>query len=132
VLTPDTPIVFADMDIERSLKRESSDHIHEQLQLLAHSSIPLVEAVTNALKHGSDWAKRINADRSFFSRGNSSRGKEFEEENKRISETLGREIEEYKTRGRLEVLDPYKVSSHPALYLLFWNRLHVHEGRTRD
>lgn len=98
------------MDVERSLQHESSDHIHHQLHLLAHSSIPLVEAVNNALQHGSEWAARINKDRSFFSSGKSSRGKAFEEENKKISETLEREIEDYKRTGRLEVLDPYKVS----------------------
>ncbi|KAL7418186.1 hypothetical protein BDY24DRAFT_437656 [Mrakia frigida] len=102
------------MDVERSLQHESSDHIHHQLHLLAHSSIPLVEAVNNALQHGSEWAARINKDRSFFSSGKSSRGKAFEEENKKISETLEREIEDYKRTGRLEVLDPYKHFFDPS------------------
>lgn len=96
------------MDVENSLARESTEHIHQQLHLLAHSSIPLVSAVNDALRHASEWSKRINGDRSYFS-GRGKRGEEYERGNEKVVRRLEREIEEYRERGRLEVLDPYKV-----------------------
>ena len=103
------------MDVENSLARESTEHIHQQLHLLAHSSIPLVSAVNDALRHASEWSTRINSDRSFFSSGKAKRGTQFELENEKIVKRLEREIEEYRERGRLEVLDPYKVSARNAM-----------------
>lgn len=99
------------MDLEKTLTLEDDQHIHQQLQILASSSLPLLEALDDAVKHSISWATRINKDRSLFSaRGTKLRGDSFLIENRKAVELLKTRIEQFKTKDRLAVIEPYKVS----------------------
>jgi hypothetical protein len=105
------------MNLEHSLSLSEVEQLHHQLQLLAHSSLPLLHALSDAMKHSSAWFVRFNGDRSFVTHKKATkRGPAFEEENRKVVEKLRFTLKEFKERERLEVIDPYKVS--PAHILL--------------
>lgn len=98
------------MDVEHSFSNEELEHIQLELLLLAKSSIPLIDAVRDALKHASKWSMRLNKDRSFYKANKAMRGEDFKRANARVVELLGKEIDAYRSSGRMSVLEPYKVS----------------------
>lgn len=110
------------MNLEHSLSLSEVEQLHHQLQLLAHSSLPLLHALSDAMKHSSAWFVRFNGDRSFVTHKKATkRGSAFEEENRKVVEKLRLTLKEFKERERLEVIDPYKVSPD-GLHILLSNQ----------
>lgn len=98
------------MHLEHSLSLHEVEQLHHQLQLLAHSCLPLLHALEDSIKHAAAWNVRINADRSFVTRKKSlKRGPALEAENERVVERLRKTIAEFNTTERMEVIEPYKV-----------------------
>lgn len=97
------------MELETPPTAEQVDVIHQQLQLLAHASLPLVDCIVEALQYSATLLARVNRDRSFFRSKEVRSGKQFEAENARIVQALDAQIELYKKTTRLEVLEPFKV-----------------------
>jgi hypothetical protein len=98
------------MNLEHTLSHQEVEQLHHQLQLLAHSCLPLLHALEDTMKHASAWNARINGDRSFMTRKKElKRGPTFEAENERVVERLRKTIAEFNTSERLEVIEPYKV-----------------------
>ncbi|CDZ98776.1 Predicted membrane protein [Phaffia rhodozyma] len=105
------------MDLEKKSEFQD-DHIHYQLQLLASSSLPLVRALDEAIKHAIAWAERMNNDRSLSSTDSKKfRGDSFLKANDQAIEALKAAIIKFKTVDRLSVIEPFTHlfdPSHPA------------------
>ncbi|OXG24105.1 hypothetical protein C361_02654 [Cryptococcus neoformans Tu259-1] len=116
------------MDIERNFAVDT-EHVLEQLDILARGSVPLIRACEAALSEATDWILNVNRDRSIFTWPSRHRKaqKEKRKDEKVVATTKLEEVtgdlqsalDDF-CIARLEIIKPYKHLFDPT---------HPEEGR---